>query len=235
VAADTLFGFAISGGGTNFNLDDSLGSGRSAMLQAAAYSKANIGQAYLSGVAAYGAYDTTTDRFLDIGGGAHYRAEFIAQDAAAAIEGGYHIGWFTPYVGARIQAYLTPGYQEQTVSGSDLFALAYAGHLDLTARTEVGIKLDASHDFDGGQVSVHGAIAWVHSYWGGDTAMAQFQALPGSSFTVNGAVSAADSLLVSAGLGADFDSGVSFDSALAANLAVNSRTYKATARLSYSF
>ena len=236
VSADTLFGFAVSGGGTNFDLDDSLGSGRSAMLQAAAYAKMTAGNGYLSGILAYGAHDVTTDRYLDIGGASHYHAEFVAQDVAAAAEAGYKIGWFTPYVGVRVQGYLTPGYSEQTVSGSDIFALDYASHIDLSARTEIGLKMDASSDFGGGRLTVDGALAWAHSFDGGDTATASFQALPDSpGFDVAGAVPAADMLLVSAGLTADFDNGVSLGSTLDANLAPNARAYGASLRLGYSY
>jgi uncharacterized protein with beta-barrel porin domain len=205
------------------------------MHEAALYGKATIDNAYLSAVAAYGFHDVVTSRHLDIGGGAQYDAEFGAHDIAAAVEGGYNIGWFTPYVGARIQGYLTPGYSEDTVSGSDMFAQNHDSQFDLTARTEIGIRVNASKDFDGGQLLVHGALAWAHSYWTDNLISASFQALPGSSFTTASASSAADLLLVSGGLGVELDNGVSLDGTLGANLALNAQTYKASLRLGYSF
>lgn len=235
VSADTLFGFAISSGGTNFDLDDSLGSGHSAMLQAALYSKTVLDNAYVSGLVAYGLHDVNTDRTLDIGGTAQYHAEFLGQDAAAAVEVGYDAGWFTPYVGARVQGYLTPGYSEDTVSGSSMFALDHSGSFALTAQTQVGVKLSATNDFDGGQFTVQGGIAWAHTFWGTNSSEASFQALPGSSFTVTGATPAADMLVLSAGLGAQFDGGVSLGGSIGANIAANARTYKASARLGYNF
>jgi uncharacterized protein with beta-barrel porin domain len=236
VSADTLFGFAVSGGRTNFNLDDSLGSGHSAMLQAAAYAKSNIGKGYLSGILAYGAHDVVTDRYIDIGGAAHYHAEFVGQDVAAAVEAGYDMGWITPYVGLRMQGYLTPGYSEQTTAGSNVFALDYASHLDLSARTEVGLRVRASSDFDGGRLSAEGALAWAHSYAGGAAAMASFQVLPDSpSFEVMGAIPAADMLLASAGITADFDDGLSLGGTLGTNVAANAQTYRASVRLGYSY
>lgn len=233
LTADSLVGLAVSGGGTNFNLDDNLGSGHSSMLQAALYGKSELGDAYLSGALAYGAHSVVTDRDVSVGG--HYRGEFIGQDVAAAAEAGYDAGWFTPYVGGRVQAYLTPAYDETTVSGSDIFALSYEANTSLTARTEVGVKLNAGHDFDGGRVSFDSGVAWAHTFGTANTTEASFQALPGSSFTTNGATAAADLMLLSVGLGVEFDNGVTMGGSAGAQLAANSRTYKASLRLGYIF
>jgi len=235
VSSDTLFGLAISSGGTNFNLADSLGSGHSAMLQAALYSRTTIRDIYLATVLAYGLHDVTTDRNLDIGGAAHYRAKFVGQDFAGAVEVGYDAGWITPYVAGRLQAYLTPGYSETTVSGSDIFALTHRGSVALSARTEIGVKFNASHDFEGGQLRAQASIAWAHTFRGANTIQASFQALPGSSFVVAGATPAADLVLLSTGAGAQFDNGMSLGASLGAELARNAQTYKASVRIGYTF
>lgn len=235
VSADTLFGFAISAGGTNFELGDSLGSGKSAMLQAVIYSSSSIDLGYVATALAYGVHAVATDRQVDIGGAAQYHAEFYGQDIAAGIEAGHDFGWFTPYVGARMQAYLAPAYGETTVSGSNLFALNYAGQTDLSARTEVGVKLHSASDFEGGQLRFGGSVAWAHTFLGNSTAQASFQALPGSSFTVTGASPAADQLLVSAGLDADLDSGVSLGGTLGAAFAMNAQRYQGSLHLGYAF
>ena len=235
VTADTMFGFAITSGGTNFDLAESLGSGASAMLQAAVYSRTNLDQAYISSAIAYGLHDVTIERTLNVGGEDRYRSQFLGQDGAVAVEAGYDTGWLTPYVGGRVQAYVTPGYSEQTLSGVNTFALDYAGQISLTARTEIGVKFHAGKDFDGGRISLNGGAAWAHTFWGDNTANASFQMLPGSTFTVAGATPAADHLLLSGGLGAQFDNGFSVGGSVGADLALNAHTYKASVRMGYTF
>ncbi len=235
VSADTLFGFAISGGGTNFSLADSLGSGRSAMLQAALYGKTDFDQLYLASSAAYGAHAVTTDRFLTIGGTDHLRGEFIGQNVAASLEAGYHMGWFTPFVAVRGQAYLTPAYVEQTISGSSTFALAYDRQVSLSARTEVGAKFNWSTDVEAGKITLRSSVAWTHAYGTAGTTNASFQVLPGSGFTVTGAAPDADAILLTAGASMDLNNGFLLSGSLDTSLAFNARRYGASMHLGHSW
>jgi uncharacterized protein with beta-barrel porin domain len=136
VTPDTKVGFAISGGGTSYSLSDGLGSGHSAMLQSAVYTRTNFDAAYIAAALAYALHDFTTDRFLTVAGTDHLRAEFIGHNFAGQIEGGSRIatpdlhgtrgeGSITPYAGLRVQSLHTPAYSESAVSGSSIFALAY--------------------------------------------------------------------------------------------------------------
>ena len=52
VTPDTLFGFALAGGGTGWSLAQGLGTGRSDAFQAGLYGKSYFGPAYLSGALA---------------------------------------------------------------------------------------------------------------------------------------------------------------------------------------
>jgi uncharacterized protein with beta-barrel porin domain len=60
VGADYLFspntvaGFALAGGGTNFVVGNGLGSGRSDLFQAGAYVRHTVGPAYIAAALAYG-------------------------------------------------------------------------------------------------------------------------------------------------------------------------------------
>ena len=49
VTPDTVYGFALGGGGTNWNLATNLGSGRSDSFEAGVYAKTHWGAAYVSG------------------------------------------------------------------------------------------------------------------------------------------------------------------------------------------
>ena len=89
VTPDTVAGFALAGGGTNFGLAGGYGSGNSDMFQAAIYSTTRINAAYISGALAYGWHHVNTDRYLTVAGTDHLTADFDANSFGGRIEGGY--------------------------------------------------------------------------------------------------------------------------------------------------
>ncbi len=85
---NTIAGFALAGGGTNFSVAGG-GSGRSDLFQAGAFVKHTIGAAYISGALAYGWQDITTDRTVTVGAVDRLRAQFNANAFSGRAEGGY--------------------------------------------------------------------------------------------------------------------------------------------------
>src|SRR6202000_819296 len=85
---NTLAGFSLAGGGTNFSVNG-LGSGRSDLFQAGAYMRHTSGAAYVTGAFAYGRQDSTTDRTVAVAGIDHLRAEFNANAWSGRLESGY--------------------------------------------------------------------------------------------------------------------------------------------------
>jgi uncharacterized protein with beta-barrel porin domain len=212
VGADYLFspntvaGFALAGGGTNFSVTGS-GYGRSDLFQAGAYVRHTAGPAYISAALAYGWQDVTTDRNVTIAGLDHLRAEFNANAYSGRVEGGYRFvaPWIggigiTPYAAGQFTTFDLPAYAESVVSGSPAFALAY-GAKDVTdVRSELGIRTDKSFAMTNGILTLRTRFAWAHDYDPNRSIAATFQALPGASFVVNGAPLAADSALTTASL-----------------------------------
>ena len=84
---DTLAGFALAGGGTNFGVSG-FGSGRSDLFQAGAFIRHNIGNAYVTAAAAYGWQGVTTERTVTVAGFERLRAQFNANAYSGRIEGG---------------------------------------------------------------------------------------------------------------------------------------------------
>ena len=78
---DTLFGFALGGGGTNWGLSQNLGSGRSDAFQAGVYGITKQGPAYLATALAFSNYLMSTNR---IALGDQLDAKFNAQSMARA-------------------------------------------------------------------------------------------------------------------------------------------------------
>ncbi len=204
ISPDTIVGFALAGGGTNFNVANS-GSGRSDLFQAGVFGRHTIGAAYITAALAYGWQDITTDRIVTANGFDRLRADFNANAFSGRIESGYRylapafggIG-LTPYAAAQVTTFDLPAYAEQAASGTNTFALSYAAK-DVTAtRSELGLRTDKSFAFDEAIVTLRGRTAWAHNFDTDRSIGATFQTLPGASFIVNGAAQAADSALVTA-------------------------------------
>jgi len=201
---NTIAGFALAGGGTNFSVANS-GTGHSDLFQAGAYVRHTEGAAYISAALAYGWQDITTNRTVAIGGIDQLRAEFDANAYSGRVEGGYRFvaPWvggvgITPYAAGQFTTFDLPSYAEQALSGAGTFALAY-GAKDVTdTRSELGIRTDKSFAVQGGILILRTRFGWAHDYDPDRSIAATFQSLPGASFVVNGAAQAADSALTTA-------------------------------------
>ena len=236
VTENLMFGLAVSGGGTNFELSDSLGSGETAMLQAAAYARSDFDQAYLAAAVAVGIHRVSLDRFLSFAGDDHFSGDYNATGFAGEIEAGYRVGWLTPYAGLRAQSFSTPAYSEETVSGASTFALDYEANTATSLRSEVGARADWSMPAgEDGTLTLHAGAAWLHQLRSDSDQWASFQALPGSSFEVESATPAADSLLASIGAQLDMGNGVGIGASVSGEYAANAVSYGGKASLSYSW
>jgi autotransporter-associated beta strand protein len=201
---ETIAGFSLAGGGTNFNVVGS-GYGRSDLFQAGAFIRHTMGQAYLSAALGYGWQDITTDRIVTAAGADHLRAEFNANAISGRLESGYRfvtpfaggIG-ITPYAAGQFTTFDLPAYAENALAGSPLFALSYASKSVTDTRSELGLRTDKSFAMTNAILTLRGRAAWAHDYDPDRSIAATFQALPGASFVVNGAAQAADSALVTA-------------------------------------
>ncbi|MDF3812348.1 autotransporter outer membrane beta-barrel domain-containing protein, partial [Rhodopseudomonas sp. BAL398] len=193
LSAQTVAGFALAGGGTNFSVAGG-GSGRSDLFQLGGFVRHEIGTAYLTAAAAYGWQDVTTDRIVAIGGIDQLRANFNTNSYSARLEAGnrYALPWLggvgvTPYAAAQVTYLDLPAYSEATLSGPTTFALAYAAKGLTVPRSELGLRGDKSFALGDKLLTLRGRAAWAHDFNTDRSAMATFLALPGASFVVGGA------------------------------------------------
>jgi T5SS/PEP-CTERM-associated repeat protein/autotransporter-associated beta strand protein len=201
---DTLAGFALAGGGTNFSVNGS-GSGRSDLFQAGAFVRHTTGPAYMSAALAYGWQDVTTDRTVTAAGSDMLRARFNANAFSGRVEGGYRFvtPWLggvglTPYAAGQFTTFDLPAYAEQVLSGTNTFALAYGSKSVTDTRSELGLRTDQSFAMQDSILTLRGRFAWAHDFNPDRNIAATFQTLPGASFVVNGAAQASDSALTTA-------------------------------------
>ncbi len=140
---DALVGFALSGGGTRWDLAQAIGGGKSDAIQAGVYTAVRTGPAYFAASLAVANHWMSTDRLAPFGN--QLTAKFDAQTVGGRIEGGYRfatpIGGFTPYAAAQAQAFRTPTYTEADLAGSG-FGLTYRGRTASDTRSELGARFD---------------------------------------------------------------------------------------------
>jgi uncharacterized protein with beta-barrel porin domain len=239
VTPDTAYGFALGGGGTNWNLATSLGSGRSDAFEAGLYAKTHMGAAYFSGALGFANHWFTTDR---IALGDDLTARFQGQSYAARGEVGYRyavpmtgflIG-VTPYAALQAQDFHTPGYSETDLTGGG-FGLSYNAMSATDTRSELGARFDDLTTFNGMPLILRGRLAWAHDWVSNSALGAVFETLPGSNFTVNGAAPPQNSALTTAAaelhLSANWTAMAKFDGEFGAG----SQTYAGTGTLKYSW
>jgi autotransporter-associated beta strand protein len=238
---DTIAGFALAGGGTNFSVANT-GSGRSDLFQAGVFVRHNVGPAYISGALAYGWQDVTTNRTVTIAGVDRLRAEFDPNAWSGRVEGGYRfvapsaggIG-VTPYAAAQFTSFNLPGYAEQVLSGAGTFALAYGSKSVTDTRSELGVRTDKSFAMPDSVVVLRGRLAWAHDYNPDRTIAATFQALPGASFVVGGAAQASDAALTTASIERKWINGFSLAGTFEGEFSNVTRGYAGKAGVRYTW
>ena len=236
-APGTVVGVALAGGGTKWDLAQGLGGGGSDAFQVGLYGAHRSGPWYVAGALAFTNHWMSTDRIAAFGD--YLTADFNAQSFGGRIEGGYRfasvVGGVTPYAAVQAQSFHTPAYNEIDVTGGG-FGLSYNSRTGTDTRTELGARFD--HVAVAGPdavLTLRGRLAWAHD-WITDPSFAPvFQALPGSSFIVNGAASAENSALVSAGAELRLANGISLFGKFDGEFANNSQTYAGTATLRYTW
>jgi uncharacterized protein with beta-barrel porin domain len=235
-APDTILGFALAGGGTNWTLAQALGSGRSDAFQAGVYGTKYFGPAYVAGSLAVANNWMTTNR---IALGDQLTASFNALSVGGRVEAGYRyavqpaIG-VTPYGALQAQSFHTPSYSETDLTGGG-FGLTYAAMNATDTRSELGARFDGLTTLNGLPLILRGRLAWAHD-WVSDPALtAVFQALPGASFVVNGAPLPANSALASAGAELKLNPHVSLLGKFDGEFASRSQTYAGAGTLRYTW
>jgi outer membrane autotransporter protein len=239
ISPDTLVGFALGGGGTNYSLANAMGSGRTDMFNAGVYGRQNFGAAYLSGAFAYGWHDVTTNRTVALAGVDMLQGRFQAETFSGRFEGGYRFATpfmgITPYAAAQVISVQLPNYSEVSQNGGGLFALNYAAQTATDTRTELGLRADKSFAMSDGVLTLRGRAAWAHDYDPNRAVTALFQALPGASFVVNGARPDADSALVSASAECKWLNGFSIAGVFEGEFSGNVTSYAGKGVVKYSW
>jgi uncharacterized protein with beta-barrel porin domain len=235
----TSYGFALAGGGTNWSLSQSLGTGRSDAFQAGVYGTTHFGAAYMQAAVAFANHWFSTNRFAE---GDNLTAHFMGQSYAARGEVGYRYGLpvtgtivgITPYAAVQVQDFHTPGYSETDASGGG-FGLNYAAVNATDTRSELGSRFDNLTILDGMPLVLRGRLAWAHDWVSNPAVSAVFQTLPGSNFIVTGAAVPSNSALTTAAAELHINANWSATAKFDGEFASHAQTYAGTGLLKYSW
>jgi uncharacterized protein with beta-barrel porin domain len=239
VTPNTVLGFGLAGGGTNWNLAQGLGGGRSNAFQFGLYGKSTLGPAYISAALAFANHWFTTNRTAL---GDRLSATFEGQSYAARAEAGYRFAWpvsqaslgITPYAALQTQLLRTPSYRESDLSGGG-FGLGYNAVSATDTRSELGARFDNLQLVGSMPLILRARLAWAHDWVSNPALQAVFQALPGSNFIVNGAALAANSAIVTTAAELRINANWSLLAKFDGEFASNSQTYAGTGALRYSW
>lgn len=233
----TDFGIAVSWNTADFALSNGFGSGASDTVFVALRGRTYSERAYLEGALAYGRSDITTDRTVTIAGVDRFTAKTTAENIAAHIEAGYHMGMFTPFAGLRAQSFKTPAYEETTEPGSSSsFALQYDAHRTTSIRSELGVAKQWTRDTSGDGVAAFGLRAsWMHEFASNDPSIRSFQSIPGVSFPVSGATRDRNSLVLAASARVTNRDGIYVVGAINTEVSKNAREFGGSLRVGYNW
>jgi uncharacterized protein with beta-barrel porin domain len=234
---NSVAGFALAGGGTNWNVAQGLGSGRSDTFQVGGYGATRWGAFYVAADAAFANHSMSTSRIAFASD--QLTASFNAQSYGARLEAGYRYAWMpsvgvTPYAAVQVQNFSTPSYSETDASGGG-FGLSYAAQNSTDTRSELGARFDTPLSVGSMPLVFQGRLAWAHDWVSNPALTAAFEALPGSSFIVNGAPMPQNSALVSAGAVLHITNAWSLAGKFYGEFADGSQIYAGTGTLRYSW
>jgi uncharacterized protein with beta-barrel porin domain len=232
----TVVGFALAGAGTNWGLANALGTGRSDALQAGAYGISWFGSAYIAGALSFSNHWFTTNRSAL---GDALTANFVGQGYGARLEGGYRYAVLpafavTPYGAVQFQDFHTPAYSESDTTGGGL-GLAFASMNATDVRSELGARFDDPTVVYNKPLILFGRLAWAHDFVSNPALSAAFQALPGGTFTVNGAPIPQNSALTTAGAQLFLTPQWTLLAKFEGEFASGSQTYAGTGTLRYTW
>jgi T5SS/PEP-CTERM-associated repeat protein/autotransporter-associated beta strand protein len=237
VSPQTIFGFALGGGGSRFTVSQGLGSGSADMFQAGLFARHDMGAAYLAAGGSYTYQDVTTTRTVTVAGSDQLEANFTANTFAGRAEGGYRLGSavasVSPYAALQVTQINLPSYSEATMSGGSTFALSYGSNDTTITRTELGARMEHSIAMQAALLTLRGRAAWAHDEGNDGVVSATFASLPGSTFTINGAAPAKDLALVSAGVDLRLANNVSLGGSFEGEFSSTTRGYGGKGHIRY--
>lgn len=235
----TIAGIAVSGGRARASLPGLVGKVDADVFQAGLYGTTQLGPVKLGGAMSYAQLENEVSRGIPALGSSLSSSYATTawsgrlQASAALLDwNGLSVSPLAAIQGTQAR---NPAVIEANWVGAHAGALALAKRNDVTARSELGVQIDADSSFGGVPVTGYVRAAWAHYLRRDANFTASLIDLPGATFTATGARNDRDSVLVSAGLTAKLRENVSLSLNLDGEVSANSNRIGGSAQFRVSF
>ncbi|MGX1740605.1 autotransporter domain-containing protein [Bosea sp. NPDC055353] len=235
----TVAGVAVSGGRAQASLPGVLGKIDADVFQAGLYGVTQLGPVKLGGALSYARLENEVSRGIPALGSSLSSSYATTAWSGRLQASAALLSWngisVSPLAAVQATRARSPAVVEANWAGAEAGALALRRRDDATARSELGLQLDA--DTVLGSVPVTGYVraAWAHYFRRDADLTASLIGLPGASFTATGAQTDRNSALLSAGLNARLSERVTLGLNLDGELSANSNRLGGSARIRVSF
>lgn len=235
----TVAGIAVSGGRARASLPGVLGKIDADVFQAGLYGVAQLGPVKLGGALSYARLDNDVSRGIPALG-SNLSSSYVTTAWSGRLQASAALpGWngfsLSPLAAVQAIRARSPAVIETNWAGANAGALALGKRSDITARSELGLQLDADTLLGGVPVTGYVRAAWAHYFRRDADLTASLVGLPGASFTATGAQLERNSALVSAGITARLSERVTLGLNLDGELSANGNRIGGAAQIRVSF
>jgi autotransporter-associated beta strand protein len=235
----TVAGVAVSGGRSRASLPGLLGKIDADVLQAGLYGVTQLGPVKLGGAVSYARLENDVSRGIPALGSSLSSSYATTAWSGRLQASAALLDWngltVSPLAAVQATRARSPAVIEANWAGANAGALALNKRSDITARSELGLQLDADTLLGGVPVTGYVRAAWAHYFRRDSDLTASLVGLPGARFTATGAEVDRNSALLSAGVMARLSERVSLGLNLDGELSANSNRLGGSAQLRVSF
>ena len=205
---DRMAGVSVGGGTSDFSVADRASLGHTTSVNLGFHGLARFGQAYVSGVVAYGNFATDLKR-NGLGGATGLAAAGRGSVASNVLGGRVEAGWSQPLGRSRLVAtpFAALGVDQQwqgafseaviAAPGGSGLGLRFHGTDRASAPLTLGTRLGSTFQLGGGHVlGVSVEVGWQHEFNPQRSVSASFQAAPDVPFRVLGVSASRDAALI---------------------------------------
>lgn len=232
-------GVAVSGGKARASLPGLTGKIDADVFQAGLYGLAQLGPARLGTALSYAHLDNDVSRGIPALGSALSSSYATTAWSGRLQASTALLSWsgisLSPLAAVQATRARSPAVIEGNWAGANAGALALARRSDVTARSELGVQLDADTILGSIPVTGYARVAWAYYARRDADLTASLTGLPGASFRATGARADRNSALLSPGVMARLTDRISFGLNLDGELSANSNRVGGSAQLRVSF
>ncbi len=215
VDPDTIIGLAVGGNLSSFDVSGRATTGTVQGGQLSAYAAKRWGPLYATGIAGFGVFSNTEQRFAVLPGttapiipvpgfAEQLNGSFASQSFNARFEAGWRVTYddfnVTPFGAVEYGLLHSDQFAEAQANGPDLLGLAYASHFVDSVPTFLGVQFNSMKSNSPDRLTYWTRLSWMHEFEPYRTIDPSFLAAPGFDFTVNGALAPRNAAALDLGL-----------------------------------